>query len=427
MINLTLVAILIAATAFFVAAEFAVIRVRSTKIAQLASEGNTSAQAAQRVLANLDGYLSACQLGITITALGLGALGEPTVEHLLHPLFEEFGLSEAVATTLSFIIAFASVTFLHVVVGELAPKTVAIQKAEQITLLLSKPLLFFYKIMYPFIWALNGSAGWIIRMMGLKPAKEHDVAHSEEELRIILSESLESGEINKTEYTYVNNIFEFDERIAREIMVPRTEMVCLYTDLTLKENFEIMKKEGYTRFPVVQGDKDHIIGMVNMKEMFIKYADNKDLKLEDFIRPVLFLTDSIPIKTVLSRMQKERAGLAVLIDEYGGTAGILTMEDILEEIVGEIRDEFDTDELAPVQKVSEDHYSVDGKVLIRDLEELLDIHIETDADTVAGWLSIELVELIPGKSRDHDGWTFTLKEIEGLRLTRIHITKKSSA
>ena len=222
-----LIAVLIALTAFFVATEFAVVKVRMTRINQLVEEGKPGAKAAKKVVTHLDEYLSACQLGITVTALGLGWLGEPTVEKLLLPVFERFNVNPSVSHILSFIIAFALVTFLHVVVGELAPKTVAIQKAEAVTLLFARPIILFYKLMYPLIWTLNGSARVLVGFFGLKPASEHEVSHTEEELRMILSESYKSGEINQTELTYMNNIFEFDNRIAKEIMVPRTSIQSL--------------------------------------------------------------------------------------------------------------------------------------------------------------------------------------------------------
>lgn len=220
-----MVAILIAFTGFFVAAEFAIVKVRSSRIDQLVAEGKRGALAAKKVTTNLDEYLSACQLGITVTAMGLGWLGEPTIEKLLHPLFEKWNINPSISSVLTFGLAFMLMTYLHVVVGELAPKTLAIQKAEKVTLLLATPLMMFYKIMYPFIWVLNGSARVITGLFGLKPASEHEVAHTEEELRLILSDSYESGEINQAEYKYVNNIFEFDNRIAKEIMADRKSVV----------------------------------------------------------------------------------------------------------------------------------------------------------------------------------------------------------
>ncbi|MEW8987558.1 MAG: hemolysin family protein, partial [Bacillus sp. (in: firmicutes)] len=265
--NLLLVVLLIALTGFFVATEFAIVKVRGSRIDQLISEGRKGAQSAKHVVTHLDEYLSACQLGITITALGLGWLGEPTVEEMLHPVFENFHLNASLSGILSFGIAFVSITFLHVVVGELAPKTVAIQKAEAITLAFSKPIIWFYKIMYPFIWLLNGSARLLVGLFGLKSASEHEIAHSEEELRILLSESYESGEINQNELNYVNNIFEFDERIAKEIMVPRTEIVTFDISDEIETIIEVIQKEKYTRYPVIDGEKDNIVGMINIKEI----------------------------------------------------------------------------------------------------------------------------------------------------------------
>lgn len=316
-----MVVVLIACTAFFVAIEFAIVKVRGSKIDQFVLEGKKGA-AAKKVTSNLDEYLSACQLGITVTAMGLGALGEPTIERLLHPLFDKWNINPSIAGVLSLGIAFTIMTYLHVVVGELAPKTFAIQKAEKVTLLLSAPLIWFYKIMYPFIRLLNGSARMITGMFGLKPASEHDVAHTEEELRLILSESYERGEINQAEYKYVNNIFEFDNRIAKEIMVPRTEIIGLHVDNSLADHMKIIRDEKYTRYPVFGEDKDEIIGMVNVKDFFIRYM-NKEIKefnsIQSYTRPVIEVIETIPIHNLLLQMQKKRIPLAVLYDEYGGT------------------------------------------------------------------------------------------------------------
>ncbi|MEX0377651.1 hemolysin family protein, partial [Bacillus sp. S4] len=380
--NLIMVAVLIACTAFFVAIEFAIVKVRGSKIDQFVLEGKKGALAAKKVTSNLDEYLSACQLGITVTAMGLGALGEPTIERLLHPLFDKWNINPSIAGVLSLGIAFTIMTYLHVVVGELAPKTFAIQKAEKVTLLLSAPLIWFYKIMYPFIRLLNGSARMITGMFGLKPASEHDVAHTEEELRLILSESYERGEINQAEYKYVNNIFEFDNRIAKEIMVPRTEIIGLHVDNSLADHMKIIRDEKYTRYPVFGEDKDEIIGMVNVKDFFIRYM-NKEAKefssIQSYTRPVIEVIETIPIHNLLLQMQKKRIPLAVLYDEYGGTAGIVTIEDILEEIVGEIRDEYDEDERPPIQQMNEGHVVVEGKVLISELNDLLGLHMN-DSD-----------------------------------------------
>lgn len=422
-----MVAILIAFTGFFVAAEFAIVKVRSSRIDQLVAEGKRGALAAKKVTTNLDEYLSACQLGITVTAMGLGWLGEPTIEKLLHPLFEKWNINPSISSVLTFGLAFMLMTYLHVVVGELAPKTLAIQKAEKVTLLLATPLMMFYKIMYPFIWVLNGSARVITGLFGLKPASEHEVAHTEEELRLILSDSYESGEINQAEYKYVNNIFEFDNRIAKEIMVPRTEIVGFYLEDSVEEHMKVIQNERYTRYPIFGEDKDDIIGMVNVKDFFIRYMNNdqEDLSsIRTYMRPIIEVMETTPIHDLLLQMQKKRIPMAVLYDEYGGTAGIVTLEDILEEIVGEIRDEYDEDEAPPIQHVNEYHKIFDGKVLISEVKDLFGLHIEEDdVDTIGGWIMMQNHEIEEGQYVEAEGYEFKVLEKDAYQIKRVEIQK----
>ncbi|MGM9924916.1 MAG: hemolysin family protein [Bacillus sp. (in: firmicutes)] len=426
-LKLVIVAILIALTAFFVATEFAMVKVRITRINQLIEEGKPGALAAKKVVTNLDEYLSACQLGITVTALGLGALAEPTVEKLLHPVFENLNLDPTLSSVLSYAIALAAVTYLHVVVGELAPKTVAIQKAEAVTLAFARPLIWFYKIMFPAIWLLNGSARLLVKMFGLKQASEHEVSHSEEELRMILSDSYKSGEINQTELTYVNNIFEFDNRIAKEIMVPRTSITAINIDDTLGEVLDLMDVEKYTRYPIViDGDKDNILGIINVKDMMKaqrKYQP-ADRPLRDLMKPVISIIETIPINELLLKMQKERTHMAVLYDEYGGTSGIVTVEDILEEIVGEIQDEYDTDEVEDIRQVKDGHYLISSMVLIEDVNDLLGTHIsEDEVDTIGGWILSKKYEVEVGDVIEEEGFVFTIREMEGHQILFIEVMK----
>jgi len=425
MINLLLVAILILMTAFFVAAEFAIVKIRSSRIDYLIESGNKRAVHAKKLLDNLDGYLSACQLGITVTALGLGWLGEPTVMRLLSPLFNELALNETVASVLSFVIAFFTITYLHVVIGELAPKTIAIQKAEAVTLLLAKPLIWFYKIMYPFIWLLNGSARQFIRLFGFKRIDNHEVAHTEEELRYIVSESYKSGEINQAEMTYVNNIFEFDERVAKEIMVPRTEMVCFYKEESFDTNIELVYDGQFTRYPVAHKDKDNIVGLINLKEIFTATFDkDKPISIEQFIRPIIHVSEATPIKQLLLKMQKERIHMAIVNDEYGGTAGLVTVEDILEEIVGEIRDEFDVNE-SPLIEQSNDAIVVSGRLQIDEINNELGIDVnDEDIDTIGGWIFAKNLDAKVGTIVEYEGYQFIVEEIEGYQIKKVKIMKK---
>ncbi|MGI2328311.1 hemolysin family protein [Planococcus sp. YIM B11945] len=343
-INLLLVALMILATAFFVGAEFAILKVRMSRIDQLISEGNKKAIRAKEVANELDYYLSACQLGITVTALILGALGEPTVEKILHPAFEYFAVPEAVATALSYAIALGIVTFLHVVIGELAPKTLAIQYAEKMTLWLAPPLYWFGKVMNPFIWLMNGSARLFLKLFKVEPAG-HEEAHSAEELKLIMAESYKSGEINQTELTYLKNIFDFDERIVKSIMIPRDKIIALDNNLTRTEFFNALDEYNFTRYPVAEGgNKDRLLGFINTKEMLTSMAVGRTQEPESFLHKMPSFPETTPIQKVLTKMQQSRIHMAIVTAQDGQTAGLVTMEDILEEIVGEISDEsFETD------------------------------------------------------------------------------------
>ena len=346
---------------------------------------------------------------------------------MLRPIFDSLSVPSSASHIISIGIAFGIITFLHVVVGELAPKTLAIQKAEKVTLLTARPLILFYKIMYPAIWALNGSARLFSGLFGLKPVSEHELAHSEEELRIILSESYESGEINQSEFKYVNKIFDFDDRIAKEIMVPRTEIVSFSKDDTLESFLQTVYEEKFTRYPIIDGDKDHIIGLVNIKEVMTDLIKNRQVtsnKLEAYTRPIIRVIDTIPIHDLLLKMQKERIHMAILMDEYGGTSGLVTVEDIIEEIVGEIRDEFDMDEVPEVRKVSDEHYIIDSKMLVSEVSELLNIDInDEDVDTIGGWILTENYEAKQGDVIYLDSYTFKIIDMEDHHIKYIEVKR----
>lgn len=435
-INLLLIAFLIVLTGLFVAIEFSIIKVRRTRIDQLIAEGKKGAISAKKVVEHLDEYLSACQLGITVTALGLGWLGEPTVEKVLIPLISLLNWNESVTHILSLGIAFALVTYLNVVVGELAPKIVAIQKAEALTLFFSVPIIWFNKIMYPFIWILNGSARLLAGIFGLRPSSEHELALSEEELRILLLESYKSGEINQSELKYLNNIFEFNGRIAKDIMVPRTEISSLSIDDTVNEILNRVRTEHYSRYPVMEGDKDNIIGIINVKVFLtaniLNTENMEEMRVESLIHPAIHVIETIPIHDLLVIMQKERSSMAILIDEYGGTSGLVTVEDIIEEIVGEVRDEFDVDEVAKIQKLKENHYLLNAKLLIEDVNKLLRINISNaEVDTIGGWFLTQDFDAQIGSEVETEEYVFKVRAIEGyhilyLEVRKICIEKESS-
>ena len=422
---------LIALTAFFVATEFAIVKVRHSRIDQLVAEGKTGSLAAKNVTTHLDEYLSACQLGITVTALGIGMVGESTFEFILHPLFESIGISTDYIHWFTIGGAFFLATFFHVVVGELAPKTIAIQKAEAVTLAFAKPIQIFYKIMFPLIWLLNGSARLLLKAVGMQPASEHELSHTEEELRLLLSESYKSGEINMNELKYVNNVFEFDDKIAREIMVPRTDIVGFEISATFEEVLTQVSEERYTRYPVYDGDRDNILGFLNIKDFLTLGMNNRinsaTFKLEDFINPVIRTIETTPIHNLLQIMQKKRIHIAILLDEYGGTSGMVTVEDILEELVGEIRDEFDDDEIPEIRKIGEDHYLIYSKALLDDVAKLLYLELEDpNVDTIGGWYFTNMPDLNMGESFIYEGYKFSINEIDGHQIQYLDVQKVSN-
>lgn len=389
--NLFILAVLIVLTAFFVASEFAVVKIRMSRIDQLIAEGNKKAVVAKKVASDLDYYLSACQLGITVTALGLGAIGKPAVERIMYPVFDLFNVSASTASIASYAIAFILVTFLHVVVGEMAPKTLAIQFSEKMTLLLAAPLYGFGKIMKPFIWALNGASRVLLRSFGVKPAA-HEQAYSEDELRIIMTQSFQGGEINQTKLAYMENVFSFDERVTKDIMVPRTDLVTLDKDMKYPDIVRILDEHNYTRYPVIEeGSKDRVVGVVNVKKLLPHIVAGRERKLSEFVRDLPIVLEITPIHEAMLKMQQEQMHMALVIDEYGGTSGILTMEDILEEIVGEIRDEFDADEVADIRKTGEREYLINGRVLLDELEKQFGLVFENrdDMDTIGGWIQYQ--------------------------------------
>ncbi|SEO22282.1 hemolysin family protein [Paenibacillus sp. OV219] len=419
---ISLVLFLVLLNGFFVAAEFALVKVRQSRLTQLSNEGHTRAKYALKVNKRLDSYLSATQFGITLASLALGWVGEPAVTDLIvEPIFAAIGLSDGpVLHTISVAIGFLVITFLHIVLGELAPKSLAIQKSEATSLWLSIPLLYFYRMFLPFIWALNGSANALLRFIGVEPASEHDSAHTEEEIRILMDESAKSGIINKEELQLFDNIFEFSDRLAREVMLPRTDMDCLYADQSFADNMKIVYSTKHTRYPVCVEDKDQLIGFVHITDLLTADPD-EELSLRQFLRPILNVPESMEISHVLKLMQRKHSQLAIVVDEYGGTAGMLTTESILEEIVGEIHDEFDNEQ--PNVVVNGDITSVDGRMLIEEMNDLFNLDIEDDdVDSIGGWLFTKLEgNPVVGKKIETGGYVFEVAESERLRVLRVHI------
>jgi CBS domain containing-hemolysin-like protein len=409
--DILLTALLVFLNGFFVAAEFALVKVRQGQIDLKANQGNFNAKIAQGILDNLDGYLSACQLGITLASLGLGWIGEPVVAKMVRSVTEmmDMSLSETSLHQLSIVIAFALITILHIVLGEQVPKTAAIRNPLPYTMAVSLPLRVFYLVFTPFIWMLNGMSTFVLRIFGLH-AKDHADIHSEEEIRMLLTESEEGGAIKQSEHELIQNVFEFDDRVVRQILIPRTKVAALDVESTREEVIQKVIDEGYTRMPVYQDSLDNIIGVIYTKDL-IKALYEKNFKgINDLIRPAYFIPLNKRINDLLREFQTQHIQLAIVTNEFGGTAGIVTMEDIIEELVGEIQDEYD-DEKPPVEKKSETEYIVNAMATIGDVNDLLPITIPENPnyDTVSGLLNY-IFGRIPAvnEKRSYGGYEFTI-------------------
>lgn len=417
-----LVFFLIAMNGFFVAAEFCCVKMRPSRLETLIQEGNTRAKYAKKLIDELDEALSVTQLGITLASLGLGWVGEPFVAELILPLIHALGFGETIGHTISFVLAFSLITSMHIILGELTPKSMAIAAAEKILLNIAIPMLIFWKVMYPFVWLLNTTASFVSHHLGLS-ISESEVAHNPEEIRLLMKESRKQGLVDDTEVDFVDNVFDFTERNVREIMVPRPDMVCLYLNKSYEENLATILEEEMTRYPICDDDKDHIVGFLHIKDLTkVLIQGKRKPSLKKLARKVFFVPESMDVSVLLETMQKNRSQLAVVVDEYGGTAGMVTIEDIIEEIVGDIQDEFD-EERPDAEKRDENLYSIDAKMLLEELEDEFGIAIDDeDVDTVGGWLNDKLGgEPRVGQFAAFEGNNFYVEEVEGLRITRVLI------
>lgn len=373
---------------FFVAAEFAIVKVRSSQIAL--KEGNFSKKTAMTIIDHLDGYLAATQLGITLASLGLGWVGEDVMSRIILNAMHSMGyqLSETVSHAIALPVAFAMLTVMHIVFGELAPKSLAIRYPASVTLKVSVALRIFYVVFRPFIWLLNGMANTFLRIFGIRPISEQEI-HSEDELKLIIAESEEGGAIEPSERELIQNVFDFDDRVVRQVMVPRMRISAIKAEVTIKEAMDIVLKEGYSRFPVYENSLDEIVGIVFAKDIVRAYVDEHSHKnLKDVMRSVQYVPETKPIDSLLRDFQKKKIQMAIVVSEFGGTIGLVTLEDILEELVGDIQDEHDH-EAQIVTAVDKLVYHVLAQSSLHDINKQLDIPFpESDEyETLAGLIT----------------------------------------
>lgn len=417
---------IVALNGFFVAAEFAFVRVRQTRIAELADAGSAQARRALEMLKRIDTYLSATQLGVTIASLALGYVGEPAVTHVLEPLFRlvhvdpTSGKAHALALALGFML----ITSFHIVFGELLPKWWVIAHTEKTALAVAGPMRFWLRLGYPLIKTLEGAAMLIARRLQIEPTESKQQAHSEDEILAIMAHSHGEGALRPSEMEIVGNVFDFAHTQAREIMVPRVDMAYLDTEWTIGENVATAIDNGYTRYPLCEGDSDHVLGMIHIKDL-LAIAGDKDADIRSIMRPIMAIPETKAIDELLKELQKSHSHQAIVLDEYGGTSGLVTLEDIIEELIGEIQDEHD--EPPPLESAADgSSYSIAATVSIEDVAEALSVPIEnpSEYETIGGYALHEL-RLAPrvGATARLDGFDVSVSEVTGRRIRRLRFNR----
>lgn len=422
--------LLVLLNGFFVAAEFALVSVRRTRIEQLTNEGNTLARLTHRALQDLDLYIAATQLGITMASLGIGFIAEPAIEHLAGPTLHAWGLPEATVTTISFALAFGLSTALHIVFGELAPKSLALQRAEQVSMVIAVPLIAFTTVFRPVIWLLNVTGNSVVRLFGLKPVPGHHAVHSEEEIRMIVSASRQEGVLEEQEKELLNNVFDLSDTPVRGIMTPRVDMVALEEKATLRRFMALNEEHSYSRVPIYRDTIDNIVGLAYIGDV-LKHLDHLDeVTLAAVARPAVFAPENMKVIDLFQLFQKKKTHMAIVVDEFGGTAGVVTLEDALEEVVGEIYDESDdVEEEKQVQDLGGGAYLFDAMINVSEVEKTLGIDLDDEIqgnyETLSGFL-FHKFEYIPqvGEEVEAEGWHFHVAEADERRVLKIRAYRK---
>jgi len=433
-LGLVSVVILVLTNAFFVAAEFSLVSVRRTRIAELLAKGEAGAEDVQKAIENPDRVIAATQLGITLSSLGLGWVGEPALSHLLNPLVSLFpkAVQSGLSHSISAVIAFIVITFLHVVIGELAPKSIALQNPERTSLIVAGPTLWTVRLFKPAIWALNGTGNALLRLVGVQPASGHQLVHSVEELKMLVTASAEGGVVEADEKKMLHAIFDFGGLVVRQVMVPRTEVIAVEAETPIQEVVNLVAQTTYTKYPVYTDNLDQIIGIVHVKDLLNAVSSGSQLETpgkqhllaRDFMRETLFVPETLSVGNLLHLFRDNRQHIAIVMDEYGGTAGLVTLEDLLEEIVGEVGDQFD--EIgSEFESLSDGSTLIDGLALIEDVNQQFNLDLnDPNYDTIAGYVMGKLGR-IPrlNDSIQGDGVSIRVAEMNGLRVARVILSR----
>ena len=421
------IGLLVCANGFFVAAEFSLVSVRRTRIAELITQGNTAAEDVQKAINNPDRVIAATQLGITLSSLALGWVGEPALAHLIHPIISLFPsiIQSEISHSISAIIAFSVITFLHVVVGELAPKSIALQDPEHTSLIVARPTLFTEKLFKPVIWALNGTGNALLRLIGIQPVSGHQLVHSIEELKMLVTASTQGGVVEEEEREMLHAVFDLGGMIVRHVMIPRTEIIAAEADTPIYEVIKLVSEKTYTKIPVYEENLDQIIGVVHIKDLLnaLQDPESQACYARDFIREPIYVPETLTVSGLLRVFRDKRQHIAIVMDEFSGTAGLVTLEDLLEEIVGEVSDPFD--QIKPdFQILPNGSILIDGLTQIDDVNEHLGLDLkEPNYDTIAGFVLGKLGR-IPSlyDTVELSGARLRVEEMEGMRIARVSIT-----
>jgi len=428
-LGLVSIAVFVLANGFFVAAEFSLVSVRRTRIAELVARGQPGAEAVQNAISNPDRVIAATQLGITLSSLALGWVGEPALSHLIYPIVALFppAIQNGVSHSISVVLAFSTITFLHVVVGELAPKSIALQNPERTSLVVAGPTLLTEKIFKPVIWVLNGAGNGLLRLLGIQPASGHQLVHSVEELRMLVSASADQGVVRADEREMLNAVFDFGELMVRQVLVPRTEVVGVQVDTPLEEILTLVTQTSYTKFPVYEDSLDQVIGIVQVRDILsaMQSPDCKKCVAREFVREPLYVPETLPVRALLRLFRDQRQRIAIVLDEFGGTAGIATLQDLLEEIVGEVSDLYDQS-LPGFQSLPDGSILVDGLTQLEEVNQHLGLKlVEPHYDTIAGYVMGKLGR-IPRQNDvvEGEGVRARVVEMDGLRVSRVSLSLK---
>ena len=434
-INIFVILFLLFVNGFFVSAEFSLVRVRKTRLEQLSNEGNLLAKKALKLVNNVNRMLAAAQLGVTIASIALGWVAEATIVQLIQPIIDYFVLDSSPLTphAIAVPIAFVLVTYFHVLLGEQLPKCLSLKHPEKLALWISTPMDIFITIMWPFVWLLEVSGNVVVKIFDVE-AEESSLAHTTEELDMLVDASYNEGVLNETEAEMLHNMFKFSDLMAKQVMIPRTDMICVPEDISYDEINKLALENGYTRYPVYEKENiDKIIGFIHVKDLYSIAMTKEEYSLDALIRPIILIPETMTLDNLMIEFKNQHIQMAIVVDEFGGTAGLITLEDVLEEIIGEVQDEFDEEEVADIEEVGENTYVANAMMRLDELAEFFGINDdelleEDDVDTIAG-LVVKLLGKIAdvGDSVSYKGLSFTVTEVDGARITKLQIVREPQA